>query len=132
LSLLPSSPSPEPLLHEQATLGDVDVHGEKASPDRAGASSPEGDDIEGDSEIDEMLRALSESSSSEDEKDDDTGEPRLKPEGAGRKSGPFGCHGPTSNIALLMVACWTLRLPVMYLDLIRFGYRVEAACLADM
>ena len=128
LSLLPSPPPPEPLLHEQATQGHasdrdtgaIDAQEEKASPDRAGVSTPEDDEIDGDSEIDELLRALSESSSSEEDKDDDgIDQPCPKPEGSGRKLKSFGRNGPASNIALLVVACWTLRLPIMYMDLIR-------------
>lgn len=132
LALLPSPPPPEPLLHKQATQGHVsdhdseavDTHEDKVAPERSNASSPEGDDSEDDSEIDELLRALSESSCSEDGKDDDVGQARPKPEGSGRKLKPFGSNGPASNIALLMVTCWMLRLPIMYLDLIRFGCRV--------
>ncbi|KAF8505783.1 hypothetical protein F5888DRAFT_1798751 [Russula emetica] len=124
LSLLPSPPPPEPLLHHQATQGHVgehaseetDTQGEKVSPD---PSSPHGDDIEDNADVDELLRELSESSSSEDDKDDDSGQPRPKPEASGRKLKLFSRNGPASNIALLMVACWTLRLPVMYLDFIR-------------
>jgi RNA polymerase I-specific transcription initiation factor RRN7 len=131
LSSLPSPPPPEPLLHQQATRGhnddhdseekEVDEQVEKASPELSGVNPPEDDDSKDDSEIDELLRALSESSSSEDSRNDDKGQPRPKPEGSGRKSKMFGRSGPASNIALLMVACWTLRLPIMYLDLIRFG-----------
>ena len=124
---MPSPPPPEPLLHEQATRGhakDNDTEGDKASPERSDASSPEDGGFDDDSEIDELLRALSESSSSEDDKDEDLEQPRLKPEGSWRKLKPFGSHGPANNIALLMVACWTLRLPIMYMDLIRFDCHI--------
>ena len=132
LSLLPSPPPPEPLLHEQATQGHagdndqgvIDTEKDKASPERSDASSPEDGGFDDDAEIDELLRALSESSSSEDDKDDDVERPRLKPEGRRRKLNPFGSHGPANNIALLVVACWTLRLPIMYMDLIRFGCHI--------
>lgn len=127
LSLLPSAPPPEPLLHQQATQGHVskhaseetDVQGEKTSADLSDPSSSEGDDIEDDADMEELLRELSESSSSEDDKDDKSAQPRPKPGASGRKLNPFSGNGPASNIALLMVACWTLRLPIMYLDLIR-------------
>jgi RNA polymerase I-specific transcription initiation factor RRN7 len=127
LSLLPSPPPPEPLLHEQATQGHasdrdsgaIDSQEEEALPERADASSPDDGEIDGNAEIDELLRALSESSSSEEDKDDEIEQARLKPDGSSRKLKSFGGNGPTSNIALLMVACWTLRLPVMYMDLIR-------------
>jgi len=138
LSLLPSPPPPEPLLHQQATQGHVGEHASeeidtqrgKASPDLSDPDSPEGDDIEDNAGIEELLRELSESSSSEDNKDD-PGQPRAKPETSGRKLKSFSRNGPASNIALLMVACWTLRLPVMYLDLIRLDCRVESSRLAD-
>lgn len=137
LSLLPSPPPPEPLLHQQATQGhvgelaseEIDTQGEKATPDLSDPSSIQGDD---DANIDELLRELSESSSSEDDKDDNPGQPRPKPEASGRKFKPFSRNGPASNIALLMVACWTLRLPVMYLDLIRCDCRMESSRLADV
>jgi len=133
LSLLPSPPPPEPLLHQQATRGhvgehaseEIDTQGEKASPELSDARSPEGDDFENNTGVDELLRALSESSSSEDDKNESQGQPRPKPESSGRKLEPFGRNSPASNIALLMVACWTLRLPVMYLDLIRLACRME-------
>jgi RNA polymerase I-specific transcription initiation factor RRN7 len=139
LSLLPSPPPPEPLLHQQATQlhaaedasEEIGTRGEKASPDLSDASSPQGNDIEDNADIDELLRELSESSSSEDDKDDNLGQPRFKPEASGRKLKAFSRNGPASNIALLMVACWTLRLPIMYLDLIRLDCRTESSRLAD-
>lgn len=139
LSLLSSPPSPEPLLHQQATHGDVGDHvseeidtQEKPPPDLPDPSSPQGDDIEDNADIDELLRELSESSSSEDNNDDDPGQARPIPDASGRKLEPFSRNGPASNIALLMVACWTLRLPVMYLDLIRLDCRIESSRLADV
>jgi RNA polymerase I-specific transcription initiation factor RRN7 len=140
LSLLPSPPPPEPLVHQQATQGHFDeraseeigTQGEKASPNLSDPSSPHGDDVEDNADIDELLRELSESSSSEDDKDDNLGQPRPKPEASGHKVKSFSRNGPQSNIALLMVACWTLRLPVMYLDLIRLDCRMESSRLADV
>jgi RNA polymerase I-specific transcription initiation factor RRN7 len=111
-------------------LEEIDTQVEKVSPELSRAGSPESDDSKDDAEMDELLRALSESSSSEDDKDDNKGQPRPKPEGSLRKSTVFGRNGPANNIALLMVACWTLRLPIMYLDFIRFDCCMEFACLA--
>jgi len=140
LSLLPSPPPPEPLLHQQATQGhvgehaseEIDTQGEKASPDSSDPSSPQGGDIEDDADIDELLRELSESSSSEDDKDDNPAQSRPKPEAIGHKLKSFSRNGPASNIALLMVACWTSRLPIMYLDFIRLDCRMESSRLADV
>lgn len=106
---------------------EIDTRGEKASPNSSDACSQHGDDIEDNTDIDELLRELTESSSSEDDKDDNLGQTLLKPEASGRKLEPFSRNGPASNIALLMVTCWTLRLPVMYLDLIRLGCRMETS-----
>jgi RNA polymerase I-specific transcription initiation factor RRN7 len=139
LSLLPSPPPPEPLLHHQATQGragehaseEIETQGEKASRDLSDLSFPQNDDIEDNADIDDLLRELSESSSSEDDKDEDSGQPRPKPDASGRKLKSFSRNGPAGNIALLMVACWTLRLPVMYLDLIRLDCRMEFSRLAD-
>jgi RNA polymerase I-specific transcription initiation factor RRN7 len=144
LSMLPCPP-PEPLLYNQDYASDdgskkptmnsstaedeksADSKGKRVYPKEPGVSTSESDgsQLEDDSEMDEMLRALSESSSSDNDKDDDTGQPRPKPEGRRRTSNTFGRNGPVSNIALLMVACWTLRLPIKYLDFIRLEGDVD-------
>lgn len=143
LSLLPSPPPPEPLLHKQATHG-IASDGVSKSADskksqsrptaddkkavRTGEISPgqfdanTSDDSEEDSEMDELLLLFSESSLSEDDRDDESRQPHAKLEGRGQTFVP---NGPASNIALLMVACWTLRLPIIYMDLIRFDDDME-------
>ncbi|KAI9467023.1 hypothetical protein BJY52DRAFT_39445 [Lactarius psammicola] len=138
LSLLPSPPPPEPLLHKQATHGHPSDGDSKLADSKKSRSSPTADDekavrmgeqsnanasesdSEEDSEMDELLFLFSESSSSEDDKDEDDGKQSPpKPEGSGQKFDAFVRNGPGSNVALLVVACWTLRLPIMYMDLIR-------------
>lgn len=140
LSLLPSPPPPEPLLHKQATCGhpsdgrsksadpkksksNTTVGDKKAVeilPGQSNANTSESDDSEEDSETDELLFLFSETSLSEDDKDDDDSrQPRPKPKSGGQKVDTFVRNGPASNVALLMVACWTLRLPIIYMDLIR-------------
>ena len=131
LSLLPSPPPPEPLLHKQATHGhpgDKSADSKKAvgmgdiSPEQSKANTSESDDSEEDSETDELHFLFSESSLSEDDRDDDGRQPRAKLESRGQT---FARNGPASNVALLMVACWTLRLPIIYMDLIRFDDCIE-------
>ena len=144
LSLLPSPPPPEPLLHKQAIDGhhpsdgvsrSADSKKSKLSPSAddkkefgmgeisPGQCNANTDDSEEDSETDELLLLLSESSSSEDDRDDDDSrQPHAKLEGRGQT---FVQNGPASNVALLMVACWTLRLPIIYMDLIRFDDCME-------
>lgn len=147
LSLLPSPPPPEPLLHKQSTRGHPRDGGsklvgskkrrskssltaaddkeavemEEISPGQSNANTFESDDSEEDSEMDELLLLFSESSLSEDDRDDDDNmQLRPKPEGSGQRSDMFVRNGPARNVALLMVAFWTLRLPIIYMDLIRF------------
>jgi len=145
LGLLQSPPPPEPLLHKQATQGHPSDAGSKSAAfsnsksrltaddegvGETGEISPrqssESGDSEKDSEMDELLFLFSESSLSEDDNgDDDNDQARPKPEGSGRKVDTFVHNGPASNVALLMVACWTLRLPIIYMDLIRFDNGIE-------
>ncbi|KAH8999102.1 hypothetical protein EDB92DRAFT_2005820 [Lactarius akahatsu] len=145
LSLLPSPPPPEPLLHKQATRGrpsdggsksvdskknkkssptadDKNAAGmEKISPGQSNANTASESDSDEDSDMDELLFLFSESSLSEDDGgDDDSRQPLPKPEGSGQKFDTFARNGPASNVALLVVACWTLRLPIIYMDMIRF------------
>jgi len=88
---------------------------------RSGSSSTS-DDVSGrepeDSDMEKLLQALSETSSDEE---DNPVLPRPKPEGTNQERPNFmGRHdGLASNIAVLMVACWTMRLPVMYIDFIK-------------
>jgi len=96
------------------------------SPGHSNANTSESDGSEEDSEMDELLFLFSESSLSEDDNDDDDSrQPLPKPEGSGQKLDTFVRNGPASNVALLMVACWTLRLPIIYMDLIRFDDGIE-------
>ena len=146
LSLLPSPPPPEPLLHKQATHDHPsggrsksadpkksksnttadDKKSVEISPGESKANTSESDNSEEDSETDELFFLFSESSSSGDSQDgDDSKQPRPKPEGSGQTLDTFARNGPASNIALLMVAFWTLRLPIIYMDLIRFDDGIE-------
>ncbi|TFY79057.1 hypothetical protein EWM64_g4955 [Hericium alpestre] len=151
LSLLPVPPPAEPLLHEEDVDGAEpsqkpaqtaetplppisDKADEAKSPSDAEAterdeqqiSSSEDEDEdaepEADPEIDELLRGLSASSSSEED-ESAADKPRLQPDSGRKKHKPKGAlerhDGPASNIAVLVIALWTLRLPVMYVDFVR-------------
>ena len=89
----------------------------------SGSSSDSGsdsDDDEGkrpeeDTLLADLLKEASESESSEDEKSQAT--PR-KTKSARKPRNTYEL--PAGNIAVLMMACWTMRLPVMYKDFIRY------------
>ncbi|KAA1466439.1 hypothetical protein DENSPDRAFT_768843 [Dentipellis sp. KUC8613] len=110
----PSDREPEPEAQVQAQAGSS----------KSSSSSSSSDDSDGepeaDPEMEELLRELSESSS---EGDEDAAEPGPRPAGTPRERkarGAEGRHdGPASNLAVLVLALWTMRIPVMYLDLIR-------------
>ncbi|CDO75565.1 hypothetical protein BN946_scf184858.g5 [Trametes cinnabarina] len=154
LSLLPNPPSPEPLLHEQDTVGDAkqrtkgeSTSGRSPSPDEVGenddrtdredrdqdpaqsSSSSSSSDSESesnfgsdgpdkDSELEELMRENSETPSSEEDELEST--PRPKAPARKRKHRTFGQYdAPASTVSCLVLACWTLRLPIMYMDFVK-------------
>ncbi|KAI0335444.1 hypothetical protein GY45DRAFT_1292672 [Cubamyces sp. BRFM 1775] len=153
LALLPSPPSPEPLLHEQDTAaispsaskgkqaarksprpaedddgdgtatdrGDTDKDEDKdeAGSPRSSSSESDSDDSSEDSELDELMRENSETSSSDE--DEQGGTPKPRPAARARKKRrTFGLYeAPASTLSCLVLACWTLRLPIMYMDFVK-------------
>ncbi|KAI0771603.1 hypothetical protein BD413DRAFT_625029 [Trametes elegans] len=142
LALLPNPPSPEPLLHAQDGLGDeppstdttrpshevgeesdsekTAVGKDDTSPSSSSSGSDsESSDPESDAELDELMRANSETPSSDE--DELEGTPRPKPVArAAKKRRTFGQYDvPAATVSCLVLACWTLRLPVMYMDFVR-------------
>ena len=88
--------------------------GDSTSPDSdEGCNSEE----EYDSELEALLRENSNvsSSDSEDEGPRDSNEDG-ESKGKARRKGRGVYESPASTIAVLIVACWTLRIPVMYRD----------------
>jgi RNA polymerase I-specific transcription initiation factor RRN7 len=71
-----------------------------------------------DADMDRLLRENSvdpSSSSSEDE--DDASRPKPEPhQGPRNKHFQRRYDSPSGNLSVLMLACWTLRLPVTYMD----------------
>ncbi|KAF9821140.1 hypothetical protein IEO21_00748 [Rhodonia placenta] len=138
LSLLPKPPPAEPLrfrqdqetteasearARPQSTLAPDDasdgeqeaeeLHGDAA---RASSSSSSASDEEDeDPAIAELMRENSETSSSEE----DAPRPRAPTENAKKKRPDRQFDAPASTIAVLIVACWTLRLPVTHMDFIK-------------
>ena len=76
----------------------------------------EEDEEEEDSELEALMRENSDLSSSSDE-----GESRGKslPNKKGKRKGRSVEESPMSTIAVLVLGCWTLRIPVMYRDFAR-------------
>ncbi|KAI0349413.1 hypothetical protein OH77DRAFT_1499561 [Trametes cingulata] len=143
LSLLPNPPSPEPLLHAHDSLGDNQPsksdHTAQPSPDAgenhddetladtdandSSSSSSSGSESyssssESDSELDELMRENSETPSSEEDELEST--PRPKTTSRVRKRRTFGNYdAPATTISCLVLACWTLRIPIIYTDFIK-------------
>ena len=72
-------------------------------------------------ELDEALAELSERSSSSGSEDELAG-PATAPVAHAKKQNHAGLgprEGPLSTLVVLLIACWFLRLPVMYKDIIR-------------
>jgi RNA polymerase I-specific transcription initiation factor RRN7 len=69
---------------------------------------------EEDSELEALMRENSELSTSSDEN-----EKWDKPLRKGKAKGRPTQEGPVSTIAVLVLGCWTLRIPVMYQDFVR-------------
>ncbi|KAJ3529209.1 hypothetical protein NM688_g7884 [Phlebia brevispora] len=148
LSLLPNPPSPEPYLYaseqhaptneqpdaaeipdeedDEETLlaSETTLHGLDKDPENSdmvsSSSSSEGEgETEDDPELEKLLRENSETPSSSE--DEEQPRPQLPPDTKKRKAREVhrGYDAPAGNISVLMVACWTLRLPVMYMDFVR-------------
>ncbi|KAH7887669.1 hypothetical protein F5I97DRAFT_2010694 [Phlebopus sp. FC_14] len=138
LDLVPNPPQPEPLYHAQELEGRSDVPGDSRSLHRmhsdhdgqiakkrpknttatnSPSSSSSDDDEILDSELEALLQENSEPGLTDEEPSDDEGSRssrRIKP------SNPFVSRAdkPENTIAVLVLACWFIRLPVVYMDFI--------------
>ncbi|TDL29574.1 hypothetical protein BD410DRAFT_710126 [Rickenella mellea] len=122
LSLLDSPPPAEPYFQAEegnrANDADKQTTEDDRDKDVSGTSSSDGDKDEVDDP--EMGALLMENSETEGSDDDGTAESPLKkpifdnPATKRRKG-----DSPAGNVAVLVLACWTLRLPVVYTDFIR-------------
>lgn len=157
LSLLPSPPPAEPYLHAQsqyggqspeadaadgqparskevtpseATLVEAGDHDDLKSSSSSSESSS--DEEEEDPELEKLLRENSATPSSSSDEGENDGQPRPRPEqkASKNKSTYRPYDSPAGNIAVLMLTCWTLRLPVMYMDFKRYfkgGFHLSMA-----
>lgn len=135
LSLLPNPPPAEPYLYSQDTLGETRSSTPKIEKLPAGRSQTPSDDdhtsqeedqlressselsdaTDGDPEMAELLHENSASGSSDEDDVDTSTKPT--PTQQLRKRGSLDRYdSPASNIAVLVLACWTMRIPVMYDD----------------
>lgn len=74
-----------------------------------------------DAELEALMQENSELSDSEEEKGEKDTEERhdLGKKRAGKRRGYIDYESPISTIAVLVVGCWMLRIPVMYKDFTR-------------
>jgi RNA polymerase I-specific transcription initiation factor RRN7 len=143
LTLLPSPPPAEPYFHAQEvggakqgssatrkSQGDVNTpreSGDEEDKDGGNGSSSsdnESREEEEDQELAALLRENSESSSSSDSEDGEgeitKGNVRKhKPPGKRKKKQSGTQEVLASTVAVLMLACWTMRIPVIYMDFVR-------------
>ncbi|KAH9899892.1 hypothetical protein C8Q73DRAFT_638114 [Cubamyces lactineus] len=118
------SPRPSENSDDDGTATDRDDNDkdEDADDDRSSRSSSsesESDGSDEDSELDELMRENSETSSSDEE--GNGGTPKPRPAARTRKKRrTFGLYEvPASTLSCLVLACWTLRLPTMYMDFVK-------------
>lgn len=67
---------------------------------------------------DPYLRALLRENSEVESSSGEEGSGELKPQVRTKKRDPRKYEGPVSTIAVLVVSLWTLRIPVLYRDLV--------------
>ncbi|KAJ7228580.1 hypothetical protein GGX14DRAFT_509131 [Mycena pura] len=95
---------------ENASSPDIEVL-------KAPSSDEQTDDAENDAELDELLaeNSASESSDSEDEIDPTS----LPSRSRGKRNGLHKYEQSVSTLAVIVLAFWTLRVPILYRDLLR-------------
>lgn len=112
-------------------LQDGSAHGAANSPPLNGSSDDENNEDDrsssgGDSEMEELLRENSEISSSSEEEEEGEGNhgprnpSRARIDGWRRTRTTRSIESLASTLAVLVVAFWQLRIPIMYQDLMRF------------
>lgn len=125
MSLLRDPPPAEPYLATQES--DEEAPHENPTPKKEEKSpspdledskaSSSDDEADNDPELDDLLaeNSASESSSDgEDKMDTKSMPPAVKP-----KSGRHKYERPANTLAVIVLACWTLRIPILYRDLTR-------------
>ncbi|KAI0770859.1 hypothetical protein BC629DRAFT_1642210 [Irpex lacteus] len=116
-------PPSDPIQEGNSEKDDIDDANDGSS--SSSSDEDEGRQNEQDDEMERLLRENSEASSSEEEDELDPSQPlqHLHAERGRRtkkgKEPNRGYETPAANLAVLMVACWTMRIPVMYMDFIK-------------
>jgi RNA polymerase I-specific transcription initiation factor RRN7 len=77
------------------------------------------DDLENELELDALMQENSDISDSSDEEDDNLVPAGDKKPGKSKISSAY--ESLVNTIAVLVVGCWTLRIPVMYRDFSRYN-----------
>jgi RNA polymerase I-specific transcription initiation factor RRN7 len=147
--MLPSPPPPEPFLHEQDlgnggerlsnTVANIDTHDQSKATQPAEAddgdpeeevhsssSSDSEDEPLPNPELDAILEDMGHSSGSSATEEDETDELARVPVGSKTKRALGRHNGPACNVAMLVLACWHLRMPVIYMDFVRCVTCVKA------
>ncbi|GBE79719.1 hypothetical protein SCP_0209200 [Sparassis crispa] len=139
LELLPQPPPAEPLeaMHgegdkkqteqssqvqvdtQPADISDGEEPEEEAKDSSDESSSSESDEDEDDAELAALMRENSSSSSSSDEDIEKQPKKNVSKKGVQGIRSSRRYDSPASNISVLVLACWTLRLPVIYMDFVR-------------
>lgn len=132
LSLLPNPPPAEPYFHTQGTEGVEGTGAKRGAGDdggqgheqKAGDSGSDGEGDQKDQELELLMREAEASSSSSSDDDHGEGGAAAKPMHPAKK-GPSKRYSSrrehvASTISVLVLACWTMRIPVIYKDFIRY------------
>ncbi|KAL0070682.1 hypothetical protein AAF712_001903 [Marasmius tenuissimus] len=142
LSLLPDPPPAEPYHHARQQQDPNQSNEPSSARDDGSASatqnaphdssSDNGSDegphgpVQSDPEDPELAEILRQNSESESDSDEGDDEEVNKPETMSRRRKNHSVYeGPANNLAVLMIACWTLRIPLLYRDLSRYIERYE-------
>lgn len=126
LSVIPNPPPPEPFHHIQEMNRGATTSGGHVTKDTAGfdaqpnaRTSSFHDENGVDAELDALLQESSEDSSMDvDSSEEKHPLPRKKSHVKRSRSSVGYSDRPDSTIAILVLACWTIRVPVVYMDFI--------------
>lgn len=119
--------SPEPLLHKQdggpeptspikrRSERELVHSGQSRDPEVNGSDSESIDSSSSEEEDPELEALLEQLSASSDDDDDDPSSTSIKETNPARKAWGVYEH-PANNIAVLILGCWTLRVPITFRD----------------
>ena len=88
-------------------------------------------DEDRDDELEDLMRQLSGSEGSSDDGAPPAEDRKFGPAPRRRKKGHAPHEAPMGNLSVLIVACWTMRVPVLYRDLIRYASTCSLPCRVD-